>query len=118
MRKYDYEAAKKMIQMKSDVIVKASLGMEEDWFCTAVNVYEDEKFVINLDEEPEIAGIRGSFWATPSLMLYYKDGREELIECYTGDKTSERPEWFDLGVLSSPAQDYIEQVKTPKLSKE
>lgn len=118
MRTYDYTTAKKMIQMKSDVISSASLGMLEDWFWTATTVYSDSKFDVNLDDKPEIAGIKGSSWATPSLILNYKDGREELISCFTGDKDSEKPEWFSLGVLSGPAQDYIENVNVPKLSKD
>lgn len=115
-KQYDYESAKKMIQVRSDLIESASLGMEEDWFWTGVTVYEDSKFTVDLDEQPEIAGIRGSSWATPALYLQYKDGTEEMVDCYTGESSSEKPSWFDLGVLSSPAQDWVDQVKRPKLN--
>lgn len=115
-KQYDYATAKRMIQMKSDVIESASLGMEEDWFWTAVEVYEGGKFTLDLEEKGlEIAGIAGSRWATPTLHLVYKDGTEEMIPCYTGESTSEKPEWFDLGVLSSPCQDWVEGVKRPKI---
>ena len=115
-KKYDYTSAKKMIQMRSDLIVSASMGMGEDWFWTATPVYENNKFEINLDDEPEIAGIRGSSWATPTLYLLYKDGQEEMIPCYKGESDSEKPEWFSLGVLSNRAQEWVEQVKRPKLN--
>lgn len=115
-KKYDYASAKKMIQMRSDVISSAHLGMEEDWFWTAIPVYGNGKFEVDLDKEPEIAGIRGSSWATPTLYLAYKDGQEEMIPCFTGESSSEKPEWFDLGVLSSPGQDWVEQVKRLKLN--
>lgn len=75
--------------------------MCEDWFYTSVEVYAEGKFRLDLDQQPQIAGIRSSFWATPSIHLVYKDGREEMLDCFTGDSDSEKPEWFNLGVLSS-----------------
>jgi hypothetical protein len=114
-KKYDYELAKRLIQMKSDVLSTAQLGMEEDWFWTAETVYENGQFQIDLTEEPEIAGISGSGWATPTILLTYKDGRQEFVDCYTGESNGVRPVWFDLGVLSSPCQDWVESVKVPKL---
>lgn len=117
MKTYDYAAAKKMIQLRSDLITSAKLGMEEDWFWTAISVYEEGKFTVELDNEPEIAGITGSFWATPSLMLVYKEGNEELIECFTGESDSEKPEWFSLGEVAQPMQDeYIARIKIAKLT--
>lgn len=112
---YDYELAQRLIQMKSDVLDEALLGMEEDWFWTAQTVYENGKFEIDLSEKPEIAGICSSYWATPVMLLRYKDGREEFVDCYTGSSEGKRPEWFDLGVLSNPCQDWVASVKVPKL---
>lgn len=117
MKYYDYDTAKRMIQLKSDVLESASLGMEEDWFWTGQTVYEDGKFVEELIQgETEIAGIGGSNWATPAIHLVYKDGREEMLDCYTGDSDCEKPEWFSLGILSSPGQEWVDSVKRPKLS--
>ncbi|UZS00846.1 hypothetical protein [Pseudomonas phage vB_PsaM_M1] len=115
-KQYDYKTAKQMIQMRSDLIATASLGMSEDWFWTAEEVFTDGKFTLDLDEQPKIAGIKGSSWATPTIHLLYKDDREEMLDCFTGDSDSEKPAWFDLGVLSSPCQEWVEQVKRPKLT--
>lgn len=114
-KRYDYELAQRMIQMKSDALSEALMGMEEDWFWTAETVYEGGKFTIDISEEPEIGGISSSHWATPAMLLKYKDGREEFVDCYTGESDRERPEWFDLGVMSSPCQEWVESVKRPKL---
>lgn len=117
MKVYDFDLAKRMIQMKSDVLESAALGMAEDWFWTAITVYEGGKFTEELIQgETEIAGISSSFWATPSILLTYNDGREEMIDCYTGESDGERPDWFGLGIFSSPCQDYVESVKRPKLT--
>lgn len=114
-KKYDYELAQRIVQLKSDMIDEASLGMQEDWFWTAVTVYEDGKFLVDLSEEPEIAGIVSSHWATPVMLLRYKDGREEFVDCYNGDSTGIRPDWLENGVLSGPCQDWVESVSVPKL---
>lgn len=115
-KEYNFDLAKRMIQMKSDVIESASLGMEEDWFWTAETVYEDDQFQKELiQNQTEIGGISGSNWATPSLYLKYKDGREEFIDCFTGSSESERPSWMQDDCLSAPCQDWVESVKTPKL---
>lgn len=114
-KRYDYELAQRMIQMKSDVLSEALMGMEEDWFWTAVTVYEDGKFTIDLSEEPEIAGVSSSYWATPVMLLKYKDGQEEFIDCYTGESEGKRPDWFDLGIMSSPCQEWVESVKRTKV---
>ena len=60
MAEYDYAKAKRYIQMHSDLIESAYLGMEEDWFWTAETVYANERFTIDLEEDGLlIAGIRG-----------------------------------------------------------
>jgi len=114
-KRYDYELAQRMIQMKSDVLSEALMGMEEDWFWTAKTVYEDGKFTIDLSEEPEIEGVSSSYWANPVMLLKYKDGREEFVDCYNGESDGERPAWFDLGVMSSPCQEWVESVKRTKV---
>lgn len=115
MKMYDYGEAKKLVQKYSDILEVACLGMAEDWFWTAEEIYEDGRLVYDLSEKPEIGGIRGSSWATPSLYLKFKDGREEMRDCYTGESTGEAPEGFSLGVLSSPVQEFVESLKIPKL---
>lgn len=115
MKMYDYENAKKLVQKYSDTLEVACLGMAEDWFWTAEEIYADGRFVYDLSEKPEIGGICGSSWATPSLYLKFKDGREEIMDCCIGESTGEIPEWFSYGELSRPVQEFVESLKTPKL---
>lgn len=106
MKKYDYEKAKKIITSRKVDIIKASLGMYEDWFWTAVTVFEDGEFSMDLSTDGKIAGIDGSYWATPTLRLDLKDGSDECIPCYTGESTQHQPSsMFMLSVLSGPVQD-------------
>lgn len=115
MKTYDFKNVKRYIQMHSDLIDEVSLGMAEDWGWTAECVYEDGRFKMDLDTTEEIAGISGSTWATPSMIVVFKDGREELIEVFKGQSTEGKPSWFELGVLSQPMQDYVDNINSPKL---
>lgn len=112
MAEYDFAGAKKYIQMHSDLISSAALGMYEDWFWTAQTVYEDEKFCIDLDEKDlKIGGISGSDWATPTLEIEFKNGTETKKDCFVGDAGGQKPEWFTLGCLSEPIQKEREGLK-------
>lgn len=115
MKMYDYENAKKLVQKYSDTLEVAYLGMAEDWFWTAEKIYGNGRFVYDLSENPEIEGIRGSSWATPSLYLKFKDGREEMLDCYIGESTGEPPEVLFREEFSDPAQEWVESLKIPKL---
>ena len=116
MANYDYKEIKKFIQKHSDYIESVSLGMAEDWFWTAEEVYSGGVFKVNLDEEPEIAGIKGSQWATPSMMVEFKDGEERMIDCFVGSNPSGvKPDWLELGCLSQPCQHFIDSIRVKKL---
>lgn len=115
MKMYDYGKAKKLVQKYSDTLEVACLGMVEDWYWAAEEIYEDGRLVYDLSEEPGIGGIRGSSWATPSLYLKFKDGRAEMRDCYIGESKGEVPEGFGYGELSGPAQEFVESLKNPKL---
>lgn len=105
MKKYDYKAAKRFIQMHADKIQCASLGMHEDWFWTAETVFEDGKFLIDLDDSSQkIGGIDSSDWATPMLECEMKDGSEVRKECSIGENKGRPPSWFALGCMSGPVQ--------------
>jgi len=111
MAKYDFKSAKRYIQMHSDVIDSASMGMHEDWFWTAEVVYEDGRFNINLDDDNlKIGGISGSDWATPKLEVELKDGNTLIKDCFIGEVGGQKPEWFVLGCLSQPVQNEREGV--------
>lgn len=89
--RYDYQKAKRYIENHKDEIDKAALGMDEDWFWTAETIFTDGEFTIDLDDEPEIAGIKSSYWATPTLEVHFKDGRTKKFNCYEGDRTGIKP---------------------------
>lgn len=107
MAKYDFKAAKKYIQMHSDLIDEASMGMDEDWFWTAEDVYKDGSFTKDLDQDDlKLGGINGSPWATPTLEVTFKDGTVVKKDCYVGEANQQpKPSWFSLGVSSQPVQD-------------
>jgi len=50
MRNYDYDLAKRIVEKLSDldVLVEASMGMHEDWFCTAQTIWEDGEWKVEL----------------------------------------------------------------------
>ena len=95
MKTYDFAKAKQLIEENKDNIESAYLGMSEDWSWTAVAVFKDGEFTMDLDEQPEIAGIKikSSSWATPELRINFKDGNSEEIECFTGESEESRPAW-------------------------
>jgi hypothetical protein len=114
MAKYDFQKAKRIIEEKKDSIKEASLGMHEDWFWTAITVFEDGEYSIDLDTVEKIAGIDGSSWATPTLQIEYKDGTEEAVPCYEGEKPSGNNELgaaLTSGVFSSVAQSNRPELK-------
>ncbi len=87
MKNYDYSKAKELIEKHSSDLQEASLGMHEDWGWTAETIWEDGEYKKNLDEKPEIAGISGSRWATPTIELIFKDGNEKMIPCFVGENS-------------------------------
>lgn len=118
MKKYDFEKAKRYIQMHSDLIEDATLGIQEDWWWTSEEVYSEGNFTQDLDDLTEVAGITGSTWATPALLVNFKDGREEMLTCYQGESDEPPREWVreSLGVLSEGTQQYIDNLDKPKLN--
>ena len=111
MKKYDFEKAKEIIEKEKDVLAEALLGMHEDWFWTGETIWENGEYKIELKEGVEIAGICGSKWATPVIKLEYKDGSERFLECYKGESTGKKSEFFQLGELSGPVQDSIAPIE-------
>lgn len=116
-KEYDFKKAKALIEERIESLQSAALGMHEDCFWTAEDVYRDGKWLHNLDEIKEVAGINGSDWATPTLNLNYKDGSEDMIEVSVGDqdislgeKIQQQINWTS-GVISSEVQANISPLK-------
>lgn len=83
MKYYDFEEARRIIEKeKSKGICYAYLGMAEDWFWTAGNIWKNGEYNENLFESRIVAGIEGSFWATPILRIYFEDGSSSDYNCY------------------------------------
>ena len=86
MKYYDTKLIKNYIEKNKDVISSVDCGMKEDWGWTASTVYEDNKYSRDLNNEfVEIAGIEGSYWATPVMEVEFKDGRTEILKCFKED---------------------------------
>jgi hypothetical protein len=86
MKYYDYNKAKKLITeyKKNKGLIRACLGMAEDWHWTMDDVWLDGKYVIKLNDKTLIAGISGSKWATPVLKLEFNHDII-TINCYTNE---------------------------------
>lgn len=112
MKRYDYKKAAKIIDaaILTGNLISADMGMHEDWFWTADCVWEGGAFTKTLADEPEIAGIRASRWATPSLLLQYADGTEKVFSCFAGESTGTMPDSL-YGCLSSKAQAVLPDIE-------
>lgn len=105
MKTYDYKKAKKYIEEHKDEIQMAALGMDEDWFWTAQSVFEDGKFTVNLDDDSLfIGGINGSYWATPTLEVFFKDGTHKKFNCYQGESDGQCPALFGWFITNEVAR--------------
>ena len=112
MKHYDFKKAKELIAKNITDLESASLGMYEDWCWTAETIWNNgeytEKFLQAIENDNcHIAGINGSSWATPTLELIFKNGDEKMIECHDNGESTDKPSYFQLGVLSQPIQDNI-----------
>lgn len=83
-KRYDYAGARFKIDtlVALGMLLEAELGIEEDWAWTVETVWELGEYKIDLNQEPKIAGIDGSFWGTPTLKLGLKDGRTAVYDCF------------------------------------
>jgi hypothetical protein len=54
-----------------------------------------------------VAGIYGSYWATPTLQLRFKDGSEKMIEVSKGETAPDAVNPLEYGCLSGPVQESI-----------
>lgn len=116
-KEYDFAKAKQLIDERIESLESAALGMHEDWFWTANDVFEKGAYTVDLTTVTEIGGINGSYWATPTLCLRYKDGNEDMIECSKGeqdislgDKIEKQIMWTS-GCLSTEVQENITPIK-------
>lgn len=94
MKYYNTAFIKSFITENKDRIETIEAGMKEDWDWTAKTLYEEGAFRKGFNwnkEHLEVAGIRGSKWATPVLQVCYKDGTKEIVCCYTDNNIATDP---------------------------
>lgn len=88
---YDFQAIKKYIEYRKDEIDSVFVGMIEDWGWTAEEVYNEGKALVDFDDDSlDIAGIRSSSWATPTMIVTLKNGGEVIKDCYKGGQIMPR----------------------------
>ena len=83
MRYYAPEIARKYIENNKANIKSVDMGMKEDWFSTAVTVFEDGEYYVDLTGKTVcLAGIPASEWATPVMRVTFVDGTEKERSCW------------------------------------
>jgi len=86
-KKYDWKKIRQFIKDNKENIAEVSVGMEEDWFWTGNTVWENGKWVRGFERgNPDVGGIDGSIWATPIMLVIFKDGTDEEIEAWKWDE--------------------------------
>ena len=81
-----WKEIREYIEEHKSEIKYVSVGMYEDWSYTADCIYDNGEYLFDLTEDfVEIAGINGSYWATPIMKVHYLDGTLREIACYKGD---------------------------------
>lgn len=81
MKYYDFERTEKIIENeKRKGLIEVELGMLEDWFWTGVTIWTKETSYNEDFVNQNIAGIKGSFWATPWIILTYENGEYKEFE--------------------------------------
>lgn len=112
MKFYDFAKITAFIEQHKNQIASVTLGMYEDWWWTAETIWENgnyrPQYKNGLHEGMKVAGLDGSIWATPAMLVKFKDGTKKCIACYKGQSDlAGPPPWFSYGELSGPAQNYL-----------
>jgi len=79
---YDWDAIRKFIEEHKDDIVEVDVGMAQDWYWTAETIYANGAYTdpkYETEHDISVAGVNGSWWATPLLKALHKDGRYSEI---------------------------------------
>lgn len=125
MKNYNFELANRIINKLHSLgeLEEAEMGMKEDWFWTGQPVWnKEEGFVLNLNKETLIGGIKGSYWATPIIRLTLSDGTMKDFECCDGEhkisdiEKIEKQMMCVSGCLSVPCQSYSDSIELEKFN--
>lgn len=93
MKYYDGKKIREYIQSHLDGLVSVSVGMTEDRYWTTKEIWANGAYLRGgLDKKyVEVAGINGSYWATPTLFAIFADGHEESAPVYWEDTKEASP---------------------------
>jgi len=83
MKKYDFDRAKQIINALKKELLRAEMGLLENWYNTATNVWVRNGCAVELNENTRIAGASGSYTATPTLFLMFDNYEILIVDCYT-----------------------------------
>jgi len=78
MRVFDWERCAKFIKENKEHISSIAAGLTEDWGYTGGLIYNNEDIV---SEENTYVWL-SSTWATPTMVIQYKNGTEDEMSCY------------------------------------
>lgn len=88
MKKYNAKLIHDFVEANKIEIKTVHLGMKEDWMWTNKLLYDTDnggyQFELG-DGDVRVAGITGSYWATPIMVICYADEKAEVIPCYSDD---------------------------------
>lgn len=88
MKKYNAKLIRDFVETNKIKIKTVHLGMKEDWMWTNKLLYDADNggYQFDLgDGDVKVAGITGSYWATPVMLVHFKDGKVEVLPCYSDD---------------------------------
>lgn len=88
MKKYNAKLIRDFVEANKIEIKTVHLGMKEDWMWTNKLLYDadDGGYQFELgDGDVMVAGITGSPWATPVMLIRFVDRTELIAPCYYDD---------------------------------
>lgn len=91
MKHYNTDFIKKYITDNKDQIDSVFCFMAEDVPSTSDVVFADSDFKKGFNWKSQylkVRGIDGSTWATPSMEIWFKDGKIKEMECWIDDGES------------------------------
>ena len=82
-KEYDFQKMKQLVKDNAaNGLASMRVGMAEDWFWTAEEVWNKKDGFLSPVEEGYVAGITGSDWATPIAIMEFEDNSTIAEECY------------------------------------
>ena len=79
-KKVDEKLAELIINdliLKGIEVERAECGLLTDWKCTSFTVFENDSFCYSVG-----GGYDNSDWAIPALIVFFKDGTNEMYHCF------------------------------------